>query len=44
MLQAYIKTSPLLLIRFKTQAIVMSASGASPETIAEGLTKKPSTI
>ena len=43
-LQAYIKTSPLQLIRFKSQAVVMSSNGASPETIAEGLTKQPSTI
>jgi transposase len=44
LLQDYVKTTPLILLRFKAQAVLLAANGVSPETMASVFARKPSTI
>lgn len=43
-LKQFIKTTPLALVRFKSQAVLMAVSGASPAVIAAGFDRKPRTV
>ncbi len=44
LLQDYAKTAPLVLLRFKAQAILLAASGVSPGAMVAVFARKPSTI
>lgn len=44
LLTGYVKTSPLLLIRFKATAVMLAANGATPELIANAVDRKPRTV
>lgn len=44
LLQAYAKAAPLVLIRFKAQAVLLAANGVSPEAMVAVFARKPSTI
>jgi transposase len=44
LLQAYAKAAPLVLIRFKAQAVLLAANGVSPEAMVAVFVRKPSTI
>ncbi len=44
LLKQYAKTSPLVLVRFKAQAVLAAARGAPLEFITEVVDRKPSTI
>ncbi len=44
LLKDYAKTSPLVLLRFKAQAILLAAGHAPPEIIALAVDRKPSTV
>ena len=43
-LQGYIKTSPLVLVRFKAQAILLAANGVRTQTIATSMGKAERTV
>lgn len=43
-LKQYIKTSPLNLLRYKSQAILMASKGAIPEIISEGFNRTPHAV
>jgi transposase len=43
-LQSYIKTSPLVLVRFKAQAILLAANGVRTQTIATSMGKTERTV
>jgi len=43
-LQGYIKTSPLILIRFKAQAIILAATGVPAAAISLVVNRKPRTV
>lgn len=44
LLVSYAKTSPLVLLRFKAQAVLLASGGATPELIAMAVDRQPSTI
>lgn len=44
LLQGYAKTAPLVLLRCKAQAVLLAASGVSPEAMVAVFARKPSTI
>ncbi len=44
LLQAYAKTSPLKLIRFKSQAVLYSSNGVSSDVISDVIDRKPRTV
>jgi len=44
LLKDYIHTSPLVLLRFKAQAVLLAVGGATPELIALAVDRKPSTV
>lgn len=43
-LKQYAKTSPLILVRFKAQAMLLAASGGTPELIATAVDRQPRTV
>jgi len=43
-LQGYIKTSPLVLIRFKAQAVVLASTGVPPESISLAINRSSRTV
>ena len=43
-LQRYIKTSPLVLIRFKSQAVVLASTGVAAAAIGLAVDRKPRTV
>jgi transposase len=44
LLKQYAKTSPLVLVRFKAQAVLLAARGAPLEFVTEAVDRKPSTV
>lgn len=40
----YAKTSPLMLLRFKAQAVLLASSGATPDIISAAVDRKPRTV
>jgi transposase len=44
LLKDYVHTSPLVLLRFKAQAVLLAVGGATPELIALAVDRKPSTV
>ena len=44
LLTDYVKTSPLVLLRFKAQAVLLASSGALAEHIAVAVDRKPGTV
>lgn len=44
LLKRYVKSSPLVLLRFKAQAVLLAAGSAPPEIIALAVDRKPSTV
>jgi transposase len=44
LLKEYVKTSPLVLLRFKAQAVLLAASGGTPELIAVDVDRTPRTV
>jgi len=44
LLKDYVRTSPLVLLRFKAQAVLLAAGGATPDLIALAVDRKPRTV
>lgn len=44
LLREYAKTTPLVLLRFKAQAILLASNGVEPSAIADMVDRKPSTV
>lgn len=44
LLKQYARTSPLVLVRFKAQAVLLAGRGAPSEFITEAVDRKPSTV
>jgi transposase len=44
LLVGYVKTSPLVLLRFKAESVLLASGGATPELIAMAMDRKPSTV
>jgi transposase len=44
LLKDYVKASPLVLLRFKAQAVLLSSGGVTPEAISLAVDRQPSTV
>jgi transposase len=44
LLKDYVRTSPLVLLRFKAQAVLLAANGATSQLISVAVDRKPSTV